>query len=138
MKPIYFHEPDGTTICTLRDNFGNTVQGMARLHPDEPHASDFTGEYISTIRAEIKYYKLIRKNELGPQIKTLNHLLNCITNTGSKRYNPDSPEAKLIRKQYWMAKTDYEAVGEIIEQLENALSNYIKARSELIGQNKVN
>ena len=136
MKPVYTHTENGTTICKLQDKSNNIVYGYSFLHPEEPEASDFTGEYIATIRAEINYYKLIRKNELLPQVKTLNHLLTCITNTGSKKYNPDSPEAKLIRKQYWMAKSDYEAIGEIIQQLEETLSSYLKGRDKLIGQIK--
>ena len=138
MKPTYKHTENGTTICTLHDKTGNVVHGYAYLHPEEPQASDFTGEYIATIRAEIKYYKLIRRTELAPQIKTLNHLLNCITNTGSKELNPNSPEASLIRRQYWMAKADYDAIGDIIKQLEDALNGYLTARNKIIGQDKVN
>ena len=138
MKPTYTHTEHGITICTLRDKNNNVVYGYANLHPEESNASDRVGEYIATIRAEIEYYKLIRRTELAPQIKILNHLLNCIANTNSKEYRTDSPEASLIRRQYWMAKEDYTAVGELIQELETALKDYINVRDKITGQNKEN
>lgn len=138
MKPAYKHTENGTTICTLRDKSNNVVYGYAYCHEAEPNPSERVGDYIATIRAEIKYYKLIRKTELLPQIKTLRHLLACIKNTGSKVYNPEAPEVKLIERQYNMATADYEAIGELITELNKALEEYIVQREKLIGQNKAN
>lgn len=135
MKPTYKHLDNGTTICTLRDKANNVVYGYAQCHPEEKNESERVGEYIATIRAEIKYYKLIRRTELMPQIKTLNHLLACINNTGSKRYDTNSPEASLIRRQYWMAYADYKAIGELIEELEKTLKEYLISRDKITGQN---
>lgn len=133
MKPTYEHL-NGITICTLRDKSNNTVQGIAQCHPDEKNESDRVGEYIATMRAEIKYYKLMRRIELMPQIKTLNHLLACMLNTGSKVYNPDSPEISLIRRQLWMVRSDYDAMGELIIELEKALKEYLANREKITGQ----
>ena len=88
------------------------------------------------MRAEIKYYKLIARIELEPQIKTLRHLMSCIKNTGSKVYNPEAPEVKLIERQLRMAVEDRDAIRELTEELEKALGEYFKNREKLIGQNK--
>lgn len=114
MKPKYNHLSHGATVCTLEDKHNNKVYGYAQLHPEEVESSARVGEYIATIRAEIAYYKFIRRNELMPKIKILNHLLSCINNTNSKKYNPKSAEATLIKRQYWLAKSDYDATGELI------------------------
>ena len=134
MKPTYKHMENGTTICTLRDKANNVVYGYAQCHPEDIY-SERVGDYIATIRAEIKYYKLISRVELEPQIKTLRHLLACIKNTGSKVYNPDSPEVKLIERQVRMAIADRDSIRELTEELEKALSEYLKNRERLIGQN---
>lgn len=132
MKPIYKHMPNGTTVCTLKDKAGNVVYGYAQCHPEEKNPSDRVGEYIATIRAEINYYKLIRRIELRPQIKTLRHLLACIDNTNSKSFDGDSPETKLIRHQLWMAQDDYKAMKDLINELEKALKDYIVNRDKII------
>ena len=136
MKPTYKHTEHGTTICTLRDKNNNIVHGYAFCHPDENY-SERVGDYIATMRAEIKYYKLINRIELKPQIKALRHLLSCYKNTGSKIYNINSPEIKLIENQVKMMVDDYEAVKDLIKELEKALKEYLKNRNNLIGQDKI-
>lgn len=131
MKPMYKHTENGTTICTLRDKANNVVYGYAQCHPEEPNPSDRIGEYIATIRAEINYYKLIRRTELRPQMKALEHVYSCIANTGSKVYDKESPEAKLIKREYWRLYNDCQAIGEIIVSLEQSLREYLKARENL-------
>ncbi len=138
MKPTYKHLDNGTTICTLRDKSNNIVYGYAQCHPEEPQPSDRVGEYIATIRAEIKYYKLIRKTELRPQMKAMEHIYACIANTGSKLYDKDSPEAQLVWRQYWRLREDYITIGELIIELENALNAYLADREKYFGQNKEN
>ena len=135
MKPTYKHTENGTTICTLRDKSNNVVYGYAYCHPEDEY-SERVGEYIATMRAEIKYYKLISRIELEPQIKTLRHLMSCIKNTGSKVYNPEAPEVKLIERQLRMAIEDRDSIHEITGELEKALGEYFKNREKLIGQNK--
>lgn len=135
MKPTYKHMENGTTICTLRDKANNVVYGYAQCHPEDVY-SDRVGEYIATMRAEIKYYKLISRIELEPQIKTLQHLLSCIKNTGSKVYNPEAPEVKLIERQLRMAIDDRDSIRELTKELERVLGEYFKNREKLIGQNK--
>ena len=135
MKPTYKHMENGTTICTLRDKANNVVYGYAQCHPEDVY-SDRVGEYIATMRAEIKYYKLISRIELEPQIKTLRHLLSCIKNTGSRVYNPEAPEVKLIERQLRMAIDDRDSIRELTKELERALGEYFKNREKLIGQNK--
>lgn len=134
MKPTYEHL-ENLTICTLRDKSNHIVQGYATCHPEDT-PSDRVGEYIATIRAEIEYYKLIRRTELLPQMKILGHVYACIANTGSKSYDVKSPEAQLIWRQYWLIHEDYITLGEMVKELKFALAEYIKRRDEMIGQNK--
>ena len=136
MKPTYQHDKNGTTICTLRDKNNNVVYGYAYLHPEE-FESKRVGEYIATIRAEIKYYKLILRNELEPKRKALHHLKTCISDNNNKKYNLESAEAKLIKRQYCIAESDCSAVKDIIAELQASLSNYLAMRDKLIGQNQV-
>jgi hypothetical protein len=135
MKPVYKHTENGTTICTLRDKSNNVVYGYAYCHPEDEY-SERIGDYVATIRAEIKYYKLISKIELEPQIKTLRHLLSCFKNTGSKIYNPECPEVKLIERQLHMAIEDRESIRELTKELKKALNEYLENREKLIGQIK--
>ena len=131
MKPTYTFDPySGITTCTLRDKSNNVVTGMARLHPLESFESQRVGEYIATTRAEIKYYKLIRRQEILPKMNALKHLYACIANTNSKKYNKDSEEAQLVWRQYWIAHAEYQALGDMIESLEMALREYIKSRNK--------
>ena len=134
MKPTYKHTEDGLTICTLRDKSNNVVYGYAHCHPEEQQPSERVGEYIATIRAEIKYYKLIRKIELRPQMKALGHICACIANTGSKLYDKDSPEAQLVWKQYNRIREDCKVIDEIIVELESALNAYLADREKYFGQ----
>lgn len=138
MKPTYKHTDSGMTICTLRDKSNNVVHGYAYCHPDEPQPSERVGEYIATIRAEIKYYKFIRKNELRPQMKALEHVYTCISNTNSKLYDKNSPEAQLVWKQYWRLREDYKILKEIIVELEDALNSYLSDREKYFGQKEEN
>ena len=137
MKPTYQHHNNGTTVCVLRDKSNNVVYGYAYLHPEEHIESRRIGEYIATIRAEIKYYKLILRNELEPKRKALLHLKTCITDNNNKKYNLESAEAKLIKRQYCIAESDCSAVKDIIAELQASLSNYLTMRDKLIGQNQV-
>ena len=131
MKPTYSYDQySGITTCTLRDKSNNVVTGTAKLHPLEQVESQRVGEYIATTRAEIKYYKLIRRQEILPKLNTLKHLYACIANTNSKKYNKDSEEAQLVWRQYWIAHAEYHALGDMIESLEMALREYIKARDK--------
>jgi hypothetical protein len=62
--------------------------------------------------------------------------MSCIKNTGSKVYNPEAPEVKLIERQLRMAVEDRDSIRELTEELEKALGEYFKNREKLIGQNK--
>ena len=138
MKPTYQHHNNGTTVCVLRDKSNNVVYGYAYLHPEEQVESRRIGEYIATIRAEIKYYKLILRNELEPKRKALLHLKTCITDNNNKKYNLDSAEAKLIKRQCCIAESDCETVKQTIKELQHSLDWYLQARDNLVnGQNKV-
>ena len=138
MKPTYVQLDDNTIMCVLRDKANNIVKGYATCHPEEPHYSQRVGEYIATIRAEIEYYKFIRRYEIRPQLKALKHTYSCLTTTGSKEYRADSPETRLVRRHYWLMKEDYDNLGEIIKELEAVLANYLATRDSLVGQKKEN
>lgn len=138
MKPTYKHTEEGLTICTLQDKNNNKIYGYAHCHPEEPQPSERVGEYIATIRAEINYYKFIRRTELRPQMKALEHVYSCIANTNSKLYDKDSPEAQLVWRQYWRLREDYKIIGEIIEELKNALNLYLQEREKYFGPKKEN
>lgn len=136
MKPEYIYDENkGTTTCILRDKSGNVVIGIARCHPEEKIKSNRIGEYIATIRAEIKYYQIIRKTELLPKMKAIGHIYSCIFNNGEGKYDKNSPEAKLIKREYYRLYYDYKCIGDMIKRLRLGLRAYIEERDNLAKNN---
>lgn len=102
--------------------------GVCKLHPeDQEYGSRFLGCDFAERRAYIKALKAKRK-AVSAEIKTLEDLykrLSCY-----KDFNPDSFEAKKIRKTIYEKKTSVESFKNLISAYEEALNKSFEAAIE--------
>ena len=129
VKPVYdWIEEDGVMICTLREGKQEWV-GIANCHPfDKEYKSEYAGGMIAESRALINMYNDKLYNDALPRFKALKHLRNSMEQ--SYRYNPDSFEAKVMRKEYYGAQTDVEILRTLIRATKRQLANYISDREK--------
>ena len=123
MEPKFtWNEQTGVSSCTITDgSFEYT--GFATCHPDDlDFQSERTGYEIAYRRAEIKMLKNIKK-EQKLIYDTLNHLYSTINH--SKKYNPESYEARAIQRELSNAAYDYFSFSEILKERKQSLNNYI-------------
>lgn len=131
IRPAYdWIEDEGVMICTLQEGKQEWV-GIANCHPlDEEYKSEYAGGMIAESRALINMYNDKLYNDALPRFKALKHLRNSMEQ--SYRYNPDSFEAKVMRKEYYGAQTDVEILRTLIRATKRQLANYIADREEYI------
>ena len=102
--------------------------GVCKLHPeDREYGSRFLGCDFAERRAYIKALKAKRKKIIA-EIETLEKLykrLGCY-----KDFNPDSLEAKKIRKTIYEMKASAESFKNLIEAYEEALKKSFDAALE--------
>lgn len=110
--------------------------GVAKCaEEDLEFMNDRTGENIALMRAEIKYYRYIRDNELIPAYNALKELHYSFN--GNKNYNKDSLEARRIRKHMYMYEADIETVRELIRLAQTDLKMYIMTKDGLYHDLKI-
>ena len=98
--------------------------GHAECHPeDEEFMSERTGLIISDYRAEIDLIKQVNLYEIRPAIAALKHVY-C-TMRHSKQYNPNSYEAKRLKKELAHLMDEYEENKQLIAELRKNLKTYI-------------
>ena len=136
MKQITEHwdENHGISRCVLtyRTSSGVIIQGIgiAECHPeDEAFMSELTGSFIASGRAEIDLIKKINNYEIKPAIVGLKHVY-C-TMLHSKQYNPNSYEAKRLKKELAHLMDELEENKMAIQDLQEQLKQYIKDKDKL-------
>lgn len=115
--------------CELDMKGDGIFVGAAICHDDDMDmCNQLTGETIAYFRACIGYYKFLKNNRIKPGLKALNQLL--YSTNRSKKYNPDSYEAKMIRSQISVYEDELEGIKEAIATLEKDLNDYINIKDE--------
>lgn len=122
-------ETNGIAQCTI-SNGTNKYVGTSKCHPDDQDMlSEKVGCFIALKRAEIKYLKGMRVNEILPGLRALQQLyysMNC-----SKRFNPNSYENSMLWRQIRNKENDLVAVDELIATAQQELKSHIE-NSELL------
>ena len=124
----------GTTlIYNRKDNSPIVGFGVAQCHPDDEDVkSERTGGVISEYKAEISLLKRIIANELKPELAGLLHLQG--TMAISKKYNPNSYEAKRLTKEIKNLKREIADTKNMIEVISKDLREYITLKDK--GKNR--
>jgi len=111
-----WNEETGKAIVKVEDNMGHTFIGVAQCHPDDMDIkSKNLGLELADIRARLNAIRHIRDNEIKPALKMLKHLQSTMEK--SKRYNPKSYEARMLRRQIHMHQSD-------LLNIKNLISDY--------------
>lgn len=127
-QPIFEWDAElGLATCILTDG-ENVFYGTAQCHEDDSDMkNEKTGCEIAFRRARIdsiKYYRDERKTKLA----AVNQLYYSINK--SKKFNPNSYEAKMLRRQIRMYESDLAVAKEMLVHQQESLIQYIKEKDE--------
>lgn len=127
IKTEYFwNETFGVAECIIYRGRKRYI-GRAYCHTvDEEYKSERIGKYIAFTRASIIMYKAILKEEAYPGYLALKHLKSSYEQ--SYRYNPSSFEARVMKKEYFKAKSDVEELQGLIRDAKKELAEYLELR----------
>ena len=104
--------------------------GQAYCHEqDQEYKSQLTGGVIAEYRAEQDLLRKIKKFKLEPGIAALQHVLSTMEQ--SPRYNPNSYEARRIKREIKNYKFDIQDINTVISELEENLSIYLERKDKL-------
>lgn len=124
----FMQNTSGDTYCYLTYK-GQDFTGYTKCLPeDEDFWSENVGCFIAETRAGIKRLKYIKK-QLIPTLKVLEDFektLKCC-----KNYNPDSFEAKRLRKEIYLQKKKIDEINSAIKDEQDYLTQYIKGKEKL-------
>ena len=130
-------EPDGVSFTTNTSgdtwcrliHKGQEFTGHTRCLPeDEDFWSENVGCFIAETRAIIKQLKHAKK-QLMPGLKALEDFektLKCC-----KNYDPDSFEARRLRKEIYLQKRKINEINSAIKDEQDYLTQYIKGKDKL-------
>ena len=133
MKEVYknlefvFDEENGTTICVMKyDN--RDFMGTAVCAPEDmDYLSKKTGQEIAFNRASVEVLKY-DKFCLTQELKGLKSLYYSIKH--SKKYNPKSYEAIMLRHQINMRENDIAQLKVDIKTTQQYIKNYISQKDK--------
>ena len=98
--------------------------GTAKCHPDdEEHKSEITGTSIAEMRAAIDICQKIKKYEVKPGLAALKHLYGTMKE--SKKFNPESYEAKRLMKEIKNYENEINDINAQIKVIKQNLQDYI-------------
>ena len=124
----FMRNTDGMTRCDMYYD-GQYFTGHAKCLPEDMDMlSERTGCTISEIKANIKRLKYMRtkmREELKPLTLFESRLKCC------KEYNHKSFEARRLRKEIWLYKTEIQEITNAINDEEAYLKKYIAEKDNL-------
>jgi hypothetical protein len=127
-----WNEEIGMAQCVITDTSnGVTLSGYGRAlchDDDEAYKNQITGDYIAFTRAQIDILRKKRDYELKPSIIAIEHIISTMIN--SKNYNPNSYEAKRIKKELQNLKLDLRYINTVIEDTQLGLREYLILKDE--------
>ena len=127
-----WNEEIGMAQCVITDTSGGvTLSGYGRAichDDDEVRKNQITGDYIAFTRAQIDILRKKRDYELKPSIVAIEHIISTMKN--SKKYNPNSYEAKRIKKELQNLKLDLKYINTVIEDTQLGLKEYLTLKDE--------
>lgn len=124
----FMYNTDGLTRCDMYYD-GQYFTGYAKCLPrDMDMVSERTGCTLSEIKANIKRLKYMR-NKAREQVKPLELFqkrLECC-----KNYDTNSFEARRLRKEIWLYKSEITEITNAINDEEAYLKKYIAEKDDL-------
>lgn len=129
-------EPDGIsfTTNTSGDTWcyliykGNRFEGHTKCLPeDEDFWSEKTGCFIAECKATIKKLKFVRAELVAALTPLVNFkkTLECC-----KDYNPNSFEAKRLRKEIYLKQKQIDEINAAIQDEQSYLTSYIREKDK--------
>ena len=124
----FFDEQSGISHVEISTELGN-FKGVSYLHEDDKDiASHFEGCRYAELRALTKYLKAKIRNQ---KIK-VDTIKNLITNMEHLyNYAENTPEARFVRKQYFLELQRYNNLKEILNKIQERLLNDMKGYRKL-------
>jgi hypothetical protein len=124
-----YNYADGYAVYIITYN-GYRFVGEAICHPDDKDfESERVGLTIAETRANIKVLQFIRKFEIKPQLKILNHLYaNMKTST---HFTPDSYEAKMLRSQIHAIEKELAILNNDIIYEKKFIKDYTEGKDKM-------
>lgn len=111
------------------ENKNGIFIGLAQCHPEEQHPSKFAGCRIAEVRAHIQAAQY-EKKILNYQIKELQNFEKILK--GLKNYNPNSLEARRLRRRIHELKEEKNKKNNLILSMKRSLKKSMDERDELI------
>lgn len=102
VTPTFTVQDKTTTACLVTDC--GEFYGVAKCNPIDTF-NPRAGERIAYFRAFIKAMKQLKQVDLAPRLKILNHICDIFEKNPGK-YDLESPEVALIRRQTNLARDD--------------------------------
>ena len=97
---------------------------------DKDIINERVGMQIAELRAQINLLQNFKNYELRPGLKALNHLKGTMVR--SKKYNPDSYEAKRLNIEIKNCIKDIEDINDAITATKQKLYEYINLHEKII------
>lgn len=133
MKEVYknlefnFDEENGTTICVMKYDNRDFIGTAVCAPEDMDYLSKKTGQEIAFNRASVEVLKY-DKFCLTQELKGLKSLYYSIKH--SKKYNPKSYEAIMLRHQMNMRENDIAQLKVDIKTTQQYIKNYINQKDK--------
>ena len=130
MKKEFKYFPDeGVSVCYIYN--GDLVfKGEACCcFEDRDFCSEITGCTIAGMRADIKYLKWVKENEIKSPLKAFKHLASCITS--SNKFNKNHYESKMLYKTIKKYEDDLKNINAEIKNIKEDLKFYIDEKDKL-------
>ena len=133
MKEVYknlefvFDEENGTTICVMKYDSRDFIGTAVCAPEDMDYLSKKTGQEIAFNRASVEVLKY-DKFCLTQELKGLKSLYYSIKH--SKKYNPKSYEAIMLRHQINMRENDIAQLKVDIKTTQQYIKNYINQKDK--------
>ena len=124
-EPIFQWDEDmGIAECIISDGV-NFFSAISQCNPsDLDMKSEKVGCFIALKRAEIKYLKHVKNNEIIPGLKALKQLYYSMNKSNS--FNPKAYESKMLYRQIQHKENDLTAINEMIVDNADDLKSYMK------------
>lgn len=124
-----WNEETGIAICEIPIGDKIFIGDAFCADEDEDMKSEKVGLEIAEKRAYIDYFKHCRDNEIKPKLAALNQLYYSMKD--SKKFNPKSYEAKMLKRQIYMYEDSLKGIKELIRTYRYDLKRLIDVKENL-------
>ena len=124
-----WNEEAGIAICEITVGDKIFVGDAFCAEEDEDMKSEKVGLEIAEKRAFLDFFKHCRDNEIKPKLAVLNQLYYSMKD--SKKFNPQSYEAKMLKRQIHIQEDSLRGIKELIRTYRYDIKRLIDSKEEL-------